>query len=101
MKYFDNYDFDLQYHPIKANVVVDAHNRKPHSTLASIAARVWKMLQQLRDFDVHLAEANDRATLFAFVAQPTLLSRVLEAQQSEYKIESLQSHISRDKAIEG
>ena len=34
------------------------------------------MLQQLGEFDVHLAEVADHATLFALVAQPTLLSRV-------------------------
>ena len=79
MEYLEDYDFDLQYHPGKANVMVDALSQKPHSTLASISVREGKMLQQLGEFDVHLAETADHTTLFALVAQPTLLSRVLEA----------------------
>ena len=80
MEYLKDYDLDLQYHPEKANVVADALSLKPHSLLASIAIWEWKMLQQLRDFDFHLAEADGRATLFALVAQSTILGRVLEAQ---------------------
>ena len=45
MKYLEDNDFDLQYHPGKTNVMADALSRKPHSTLAYIAIREWKMLQ--------------------------------------------------------
>ena len=79
MEYLEDYNFDLQYHSGKANVVADALSQKPHSTLASIAVQEWKMLQQLGEFDVHLAEIVTHATLFTLVAQPTLLSRVLKA----------------------
>ena len=74
MEYLEDYDFDLQYHPGKNNVMADALSRKPRPTLATIAIREWKMLQQLREFDVHLAETANHATLFALVAQPMLLS---------------------------
>ena len=37
MEYLEDYDFDLQYHPGKANVVADAFSQKPHTSLASIA----------------------------------------------------------------
>ena len=39
MEYIKDYDFTLHYHPGKANVVVDALNRKIWGVLASVASR--------------------------------------------------------------
>ena len=41
MGYIEDYDFTLHYHPDKANVVVDALNRKSRGVLASVASREW------------------------------------------------------------
>ena len=40
MKFLEDYDFTLHYHPGKANVVADALSRKSRGVLASIASRV-------------------------------------------------------------
>ena len=45
MEFLDNYDFTLHYQPGKANVVVDALNRKSQGALANIASREWQMLK--------------------------------------------------------
>ena len=45
MEYLEDYDFTLHYHPSKANVVVNALNRKSRGVLASVASREWKMLE--------------------------------------------------------
>ena len=45
MKYMEDYDFTLQYHPSKANVVADALNWKSRGVLASVASRQWLMLE--------------------------------------------------------
>ena len=39
MEYLEDYDFTLQYHPGKANVVADALSRKLRGVLASVASR--------------------------------------------------------------
>ncbi|PSS08083.1 Ribonuclease [Actinidia chinensis var. chinensis] len=80
MEYLEDYNFELLYHPVKANVVADALSRKPRSTTASLAIDKWKMLEQLGKFDLEVSGSAAHATLFTLVAQPTLLSRVLEAQ---------------------
>ena len=38
MEYLEDYDFALHYHPGKANVVVDALNRKSRGVLAKVAS---------------------------------------------------------------
>ena len=39
MKYLEDYDFTLHYHPGMANVVADALSRKSWGVLASVASR--------------------------------------------------------------
>ena len=50
MKYLKDYDFTLHYHLGKANVVADALSRKSWGVLASVASRVWQMLENVGDF---------------------------------------------------
>ena len=45
MEYLEDYDFTLQYHPGKANVVADALSRKSRGVLASVASQEWLMLE--------------------------------------------------------
>ena len=52
MEYLEDYDFTLQYHPGKANVVADALSRKSRGVLASVASREWLMLETVRQFDL-------------------------------------------------
>ena len=44
MEYLEDYDFTLQYHLGKENVVADVLSRKSRGVLASVASREWKML---------------------------------------------------------
>ena len=79
MKFMEDYDFELYYHPGKANVVANALSRKSMSSLASVAIREWDMLDVMGKFDLHLGEFRESATLFTMNAQPTLISKVVEA----------------------
>ncbi|GFS37772.1 hypothetical protein Acr_00g0053850 [Actinidia rufa] len=58
MEYMENYDFELHYHPGKANVVADALSRKFLSTLASISIGEWQMLQDIGEFDLLLSKTE-------------------------------------------
>ena len=50
MEYLEDYDFTLQYHPGKENVVADALTRKSRGVLASVASREWLMLETMGQF---------------------------------------------------
>ena len=41
MKYLEDYDFTLHYHPGKANVVANALSQKSRGILASVASWEW------------------------------------------------------------
>ena len=47
MELLEDYDFELQYHPKKENMVADALSRRSHVEIASILCREWGMLDDL------------------------------------------------------
>ena len=50
MKYLEDYDITLHYHPGKANVVADALSRKSRGVLASVASTEWQVLETVGQF---------------------------------------------------
>ena len=83
MEYMEDYDFELHYHPRKANVVVVALSRKSLSALAGISIHEWQMLQDLGEYDLFLNKTNEFATLFTLSAESTIISWVVKAQQQD------------------
>ena len=73
MEYMEDYDFELHYHLGKANVVIDALNRKSLSALASISIHEWKMLQDIGEYDVHFGEMEEFAMLFTLAMEPSII----------------------------
>src|SRR3954471_6383129 len=68
LEYIADYDFELLYHPGKANVVADGLSRKRRATLSSVMICGW-------------LERQPR--LFAFTAEPALLVKVKKAQETD------------------
>ena len=92
MKFLDDYDFTLHYHPGKANVVADALNRKSRGALASIASWEWRMLEIVGQFGLQYRE-HAQGTLGSLVATPSLLSRVIESQGQDAEIMSIRDRV--------
>ena len=76
-----DYDFSLQYHSGKANVVADAMSRKPQTVIASLMVREWQALETIAEFDLQPFTSIKGQNFGCLVVQPTIVSRILEAQQ--------------------
>ena len=75
MELIKDYDYVIDYHPKKANVVADALRRKSKQTL--------------RALNVHLSLSNDGEIVAKLIAKLDLLNRVLEAQKNDEKISAI------------
>ena len=49
-EFLEDYDFTLNYHPGKANVVANALGRKSRGALALIVSWEWQMLETVGQF---------------------------------------------------
>ena len=80
MEFLEDYDFNLHYHPSKANVVASAFSRKSLGALSSIASREWRILKTMGQFGLQYSE-QAQGTLGSLVAIPSLLRRVIKSQE--------------------
>lgn len=81
--------------------MANALSRKSVCSLTSAAIQEWVMLGDTGKFDLHLGESGESATLFTLSAQPTLISKVIEAQQRDREVESIHNRISNGKEERG
>ena len=76
-----DYDFTLQYHSRKANVVVDALSRK---MMALSLHRNWKCYEEVIDFNPQVCGKGILLAQLSIV--PKLQSHIVEFQQSDAEL---------------
>ena len=101
MELLEDYDFELQYHPGKANVVADALSRKSHAELGFLMCREWEMMGELGEFDLEMAEEDGGAVLFKLNAQPVLVRKVIDAQLSNEEVRFILDDVLSEVGLEG
>ena len=82
-----DYDFTLQYHPSKANVVADALSRKSHGLMACLALDSWKNSVAIGDYNLEYFEDEYRVCAYNVIAVPSM---VLQVKQSQWQDRELQ-----------
>ena len=86
MELIKDYDCVIDYHPGKANVVVDALSRKTVQTLQALNA--------------YLSLSDDGTVVVELIVRSKMLNRVLEAQKRDEKIYAIVRQIRNGKETE-
>ena len=100
METLQDFNFTLQYHPRKANVVVDALSRKAF-VLSGLVVYEWKMYDYISEFNPCFDVHDSGACFCTLVAQPTILQKVIEVQRKDTKLEGMCSQIMVSDVVEG
>jgi len=90
MKYLKDYDFELLYHPSKANIVADALSRK-RMHMSALMVNELELIEKLRDMNlgIQLGEDSIRCSVL------TLINNILGVIRDEQKNDAeLQQFVS-------
>ena len=86
MELLKDYDFSLQYHPSKVNVVADALSRRPHTVIPSLMIREWQALEMIAEFDLKPLDLEEGRYFGCLVVQLTIINHILEVQKKDKEI---------------
>ena len=81
-----DYDFTIEYHPVKANVVADALSRKAGSSVAHLRVDHMDNLIALRRLNVNLQLGQVGALIATLQIRPVLKQRIQEVQGTDEKL---------------
>ena len=79
MEFLKDYDFELKYHPGKANVVADAFSRKSLH-VSTMMIHQMELLEKFRDLHLDVSRCNDSISVYKVDLKNTLRDRIREAQ---------------------
>ena len=95
-----DYDYTIEYHPGKANVVADALSRRPESSLSHMRSGYLPLLVDLRALGVILEAEDSRALLATFHVRPLVVDQILVEQLQDPQMIKLKEEIEKKKKAE-
>ena len=95
-----DYDYTIEYHPGKANVVVDALSRKPESSLSHMRSGYLPLLVDMRALGVILEVEDSGALSATFHIRPLLMDQILAGQSQDPQMIKRKEEIEKGKKAE-
>ena len=93
MELLKDYDFTMEYHPGKANVVANALSRKVGSSVAHLRVDRMDNLIALRGLNVDLQIGQGGALIATLQIRPVLRQRIQELQSTDLKLAKIMEQI--------
>ena len=78
LEFVKDYDFELSYHPGKANVVADALSIRSY-TANLCAIREWRLMDAVTDVVIRVPRDTERAAVASLFVIPKLYRQIIEA----------------------
>ena len=100
MELLKDYDCTIDYHPGKANVVVDALSRKSTSSLAYMQTIQLPFMVELRELGVELRMHASGALFASFQLRLILVDRILEAQLEDPYLMSMRKKVEEGEQLD-
>src|SRR5262244_3217049 len=87
MEFLKDYDFQMSYHPGKANVVADALSRKKLKSL--FLRKQWKLIEDAVDVLPFVAQKTHRPFVAQISLRSAIVDRIIEAQKADPLVAAL------------
>ena len=84
-EFLKDHDFELKYHPGKANVVADALSRKSLH-VSTMMIHQMELLEKFRDLHLDVSCYDDSISVYKLDLKNTLRDRIREAQKQDYEL---------------
>ncbi|KAJ9538736.1 hypothetical protein OSB04_031469 [Centaurea solstitialis] len=95
-----DYDARIQYHPDKANLVADALSRKNSGSLSCLISSQMHVIQDLERLGVEVYANQPVGCLASLMVEPTLVSRITEAQKQDGELWAILQKIDNGKQVD-
>jgi len=97
MEFLKDYDFELLYHPRKANVVADALSRKTVHT-AHLMIKEVELLEKFRDMRLHVELGSESIRCSTLTISGDFLDSVRERQLLDASLNKVREQFGSDEA---
>ena len=74
-----DYDYEINYHPRKKNVVADALSRKSSSSVSMMTMIPKSLSLELQKLEIEIVPIGRVERLFAMSLKPTLVERIIQS----------------------
>ena len=94
-----DYDCSINYHPGKANVVVDALSRKSSGFLAALLTTQKEIIKDLERMRIEIVLGDSQVFMASLTIQPTLIEKIKSSHVNVAQIVKIIEEVQEGKRL--